>query len=55
MLQSRIVTEENTLPALSVLDDQCTDIQLARKLTYSLYYDDQLGGSSVGITHSDVV
>ena len=39
-LQSRIVTEANILPALSVLDDRCPDIQLARKLTYSLDYDD---------------
>jgi len=35
-----IVTEANILPPLSVLDDQCPDILLARKLTYSLYYDD---------------
>jgi len=41
-LQSGIVTEANILPALSVLDDQCLDIQLARKLSYSLYYDDLL-------------
>ena len=39
MLLSRIVTEENFRPALSVLDDQSPDIQLARTLTFSLYYD----------------
>ena len=36
-LQSRIVTEANIL---SVLDDHCVGIPLARKLTYSLYCDD---------------
>jgi len=41
MLQSMNATGANILPALSVLDDQCPDIQLARKLTYSLYSDDQ--------------
>jgi len=39
-LPSRIVTEANILPAISVLDDSCPDIQVAGKLTYSLYYDD---------------
>ena len=39
MLQSRIVTEAHFLPALSVLDIQFPDIQLARKLTDSLFYD----------------
>jgi hypothetical protein len=33
------MTEANILPALSVLADQCLDIQLATKITYSLYYD----------------
>jgi len=37
-LHSKIVTEANIVPALSVLDDQFPDIQLARKLTYSVYY-----------------
>jgi hypothetical protein len=40
MLQSRIATEANILPALSVLDDQCPDIELASKLTYLLNCDD---------------
>jgi hypothetical protein len=36
-----IVTDANIIPALSVLDDQCLDIQLARKLA-NLLYDDGL-------------
>jgi len=39
MLQSRIVTKANILLPLSVLDNQCPDIQLGRKLTHSLYYN----------------
>jgi len=38
-LQSSIVTKANKLPALSVLDDQCPDMQPGRKPAISFSYD----------------